>query len=242
MIMLNSISKIVGKAQLRRTVLEDVNWIIRDNTHVAILGSPHSGAGPLLDIIGGMTLPTSGWVDRQATVSVPGGLLRYAARDTTRQLISRLSDIYRVDAIEINTFVTEALGSQVLNVPPGSLQQQLRQQLNLVLTYAFPYDFYLFNSVPSITGDPKIQAFCRKALEQRGKQAGIIIRSTSAKAARRLDPDMMGAVVYAASLTLYERLADAIAVFESLPPENDNAVDQLPDEPPPPLESEDILF
>src|SRR6478736_1783917 len=107
MIILNSVSKVTGKRQFKRVVLEDVNWLIRPRTQVVIIGHRLSGAPMLLNIIAGLALPTSGWMERRSTVSVPGGLLRYALRDTGHQLIARLSRLYRVDAKEINEFMIE---------------------------------------------------------------------------------------------------------------------------------------
>jgi ABC-type polysaccharide/polyol phosphate transport system ATPase subunit len=220
MITLNSVSKVIGKGEFRRSVLEDVSWQIEPRTDVVILGQRNSGASTLVEIIAGTTLPTSGWVDRRATVSMPGGLLRYALRDTTRQLILRLSRVYRVDPDEVSRFVVEGLAApEVLDVPPSSLPRQLKQQMNLLLTYAFPCDFYVFNNSPIGAGDARFEAFCKAALEQRSRQAGLIVRRISARAARSMDPDCLGALVYRGRLTLYARLADAISVFENLPPE-----------------------
>lgn len=53
----------------------------------------------------------------------------------------------------------------------------------------------------------------------------------SGKAARQLDPEMLGAVVYDGNLTLYKKLTDAITVIESLPMEETNpVVGEDPDE------------
>jgi capsular polysaccharide transport system ATP-binding protein len=220
MIVLNSVSKVMGRGDLKRTILDNVNWLIPPRARIVVLGQSHSGASVLLDIIAGTTLPTSGWVERRGTVSVPGGLLRYAMRDTTRQLILRLARLYRVDPKEVVEFIRQAFGSSdILDVPANTLPGRLRQQLNAVLTYAFPCDFYLLGSSGIGIGEAKFQAFCEQALALRCRQSGVII-STSVGKAQRLDRTMMGAVVYRGHLTLYERLPDAITVFECLPAES----------------------
>jgi len=223
MIVLNSVSKSVGRRQFKRVLLEDVNWAIKPRTQVVILGGRHSGAKALLNIIGGIDLPTTGWVERNAKVSIPGGVFRYMLSDTTHQLIARLSRLYHVRAKEINEFVMEAVGRRdILSVTPHSLPAVIRQQLSIALIYAFPYDYYLFESTAIVAGnDMRFRAFCEKAFELRSKEAGIIMTASSGKAARRVSGDMMGAILYHGNLTLYERLSDAIVVFESLPPEED---------------------
>jgi hypothetical protein len=183
-----------------------------------------------MNIIAGNVLPTGGWVERRMTVSPPDGLLRYGARETTRQLISRLSWVHRVDPLEVGAFVVAGLGKDILDAPPRSLPQLLKQQLNTLLNYAFPYDFYLFNNSPVPAGNPEVREFCQKAWAARGRRAGMIVRSTSGKAARQLDPEMSGAVVYHGNLTLYNKLTDAIVVFESLPEEANPVADENPDE------------
>lgn len=221
MIVLNSISKVTGRKRFRRVLLEDVNWVIRPRTKVVILGDRHSGAQALLNIIGGVMLPSVGWVERQGTTSIPGGLLRYTRQDTTYQLIARLSRLYRVDAKEICEFIMLGVGRRdILNVHPRSLPGQIRQQMSILLNLAFPFDFYLLESTSIGAGpDRRFQAFCEKVFELRSKQAGIIMMASSGKTARRVSGEMMGALVYRGNVTLYQRLADAITVFDSLPPE-----------------------
>lgn len=236
MIALWSISKMAGRKQFKNLVLQDVNWIIGPRERIVLLGHPNSGAPALLDIIGGLTVPTSGWVERRATLSVPRGLLRYGGLDTPRQLISRLSRLYQMDAKEVTDFVAAGLGrSDILDLPPRATPGQFKQRLNMILTLAFPFDFYLFHSPPGAGSDRRFEAFCEKAIDLRSRESGIIVRASSSKIARRMNSDMMGALVYQGSLTLYRRLADAIAVFDCLPAEeghqqDDRELDATPSE------------
>ncbi|WP_425065264.1 hypothetical protein [Reyranella sp.] len=225
MIVLNSVSKTISRGRFKRTLLEDVSWAIEARTQVVILGDRHSGAPALLNIIGGLMLPSSGWVERRSTTSIPGGLLRYVRHDTTHQLVARLSRLYRVDQKEITDFVAQGVGRRdILNVPPRSLPAQVRQQVAILLNYAFPVDFYLFESTSiGVNTDRRFQLFCERAFELRSSHAGIIMLASTGKVARRVSSDMMGALVYRGSVTLYKRLADAIMVFESLPPERPSA-------------------
>lgn len=242
-ITLNSISHEVGRSQFRRLVLDDVSWAIRPRTRVVVLGPRNSGAAALLEIIAGLTLPTKGWVDRQAVVSMPaGGLWRYARHDTTRQLISRLSLVYSVDPKEVVDFVVGALErNDFMDIQTRLLPVALRHQISMILTYAFPCDFYLFSNASVGGGDQKFQIVCQRAFELRSRRAGIIMTTNSAKSARRLDTDMMGALVHQGQLTLYRKLSDAITVFESLPPEQHQPEEQLRADDPQPYYEEEVF-
>jgi capsular polysaccharide transport system ATP-binding protein len=236
----NSVSKEIGRRLFKKLVLEDVNWTIEARSRIVILGPRNSGASALVQLIGGMELPTSGWIDRRAVVSIPGGLLRYSRHETMRQLISRLSEIYSVDPRQIADVMTGALDRRdILDTPTRMLPVTLRQQISRALTYAFPCDFYVFNN-PSIGvgGDERFQAFCKRAFDLRCSQAGVVMLSNSGKAVRRFGDEMMGALVHQRRLTVYKNLSDAIAVFESLPPEESVEEEEFNAERPAPEEEE----
>lgn len=243
MIILNSVTKEVGKGRYRRLLLDDVNWVIPPRCRIVVLGQRHSGTPMLLDIVAGLAIPTQGWVERRAIVSVPTGLLRYARHDTVRQLIARLSQIYRVDPDEIVKFAMDALQGRddIMDVPTRGIPPALRQQLNMTLTYAFPCDFYLFNHSIVAGHDPEFREFCRRAFELRSRQAGTIVAVNTSNGARRYDERTMGGLLHRGKLTLYARLADAVTVFDSLPPEEPRLAEQPFVEQEAPLEEEEIF-
>jgi ABC-type polysaccharide/polyol phosphate transport system ATPase subunit len=242
MIILNSVSKEIGKGRFKRLILDDIDWVIPPRCHIVILGQRHSGTPMLLDIVAGLAIPTLGWVDRRATVSVPGGLLRYSRHDTARQLIARLSKIYRVDPDEIVRFVMKALPGHddIMDLPTRGVPPALRQQLNMALTYAFPCDYYLFNSSIVAGQEQDFREFCQRAFALRSRQAGTIVTATTTRVARRYSQRAMGGVLHRGKLTLYVQLADAITVFDSLPPEEPEQADQpsMVEQEPPPEEEE----
>lgn len=218
MIILNSVSKEVGKGLLKKLILENINWVIRPRCRIVVLGQRGSGKSTLLDLLAGMTVPTHGWVERRAMVSVPGGLLRYAIYDSPRQLILRLSHLYHADPKEITEFILQVTQmGDLFDIPVRRLPGVVRSQLNLALTYAYPCDFYLFDG--GIEGGRKreFREFCQRAFEYRSRQAGTIIVTGVSRVARLLGQGAMGGVLYQRKLTLYESVEDAIAVFESLP-------------------------
>lgn len=140
---------------------------------------------------------------------------------TTHQLVERLSQLYGVDPKDVTEFIAQGMDRRdIFDVSPRMLPVQLRKQLTTILTYAFPQDFYLFWHSPVPLGEGRFQTFCQRAYELRSRQAGVIVTTSSSRIARSLGNDMMGALIYHGRFTLYNSLVDAIAVFDSLPPEH----------------------
>ena len=221
MITLNSVSKELGQGRFKTLVLDNVNWTIQRRSRIVILGQRGSGISVLLDILAGLSLPTRGWVERRATISVPGGFLRYSRFSTPRQLILRLSQLYDADPRDIVKFTIGAMQRHdMMDIPVRQLPASIRQQFNMALTYAVPCDFYLFNGAIEAGRNREFRAFCRQAFAMRSKQAGTIVTTSSGRvAAAKVGEGAMGGVLFRSKFTLYKRLEDAIAVFDSLPPE-----------------------
>jgi capsular polysaccharide transport system ATP-binding protein len=222
MIILNSVSKEVGKARFKKLVLDDVTCVIPARSHVVILGHRGAGKTTLLDVMAGSAVPTRGWVERRGTVSVPRGLLRYALYDTPYKLIERMCEIYRADPGDIANFTSHFMQmDDLMNVPVSKMPGWLKSQLNITLTYAFPCDFYLFDGSVEAGRKREFRDACRRAFELRSRQAGTVVVTNTTSAARSFGSSSIGGVLFRRKLTLYERLEDAIAVFENLPDESE---------------------
>ena len=218
MIVLNSVSKDLGKGRLKKRVLDDINWTIPPRHNFVILGQRGSGKSTLLDLVAGLAIPTEGWVDRRARVSVPGGLLKFATFDTPRKLIMRMSELYEADPLSIIEFAIQATQMQeIIDVPIRRFPGWVRTQLNMALTYAFPCDYYLFDGAIDAGRKSEFRDFCRRAFEMRSKSAATIVVTGSARTARTIGNNAMGGLLHRGKLTLYEQVEDAITVFESLP-------------------------
>jgi capsular polysaccharide transport system ATP-binding protein len=219
MIVLNSVSKEVGRGRLKKLVLDNISWVLPPRHNFVILGQRGSGKSTLLDIVAGRAIPTHGWVDRRAQVSVPDGLLKFGGYDTPRKLIKRMSQLYQVDPLAVAEFAVQANQMQeVMDLPLARLPGWLRTQLNLALTYAFPCDYYLFDGTIEAGRKPEFRAFCRRAFEIRSQTSATIVVTGSTKTAKGLANNATGGLLHHGKLTLYQQLEDAITVFESLPP------------------------
>lgn len=220
MIVFHSVSKDVGRGALKRRVLADINWKIPRKAHVVVLG--HTGAGKtlLLSLMAGLSTPTVGWVERPAVVSLPGGVLRFGVHQTPRTLIYRMSEIYRVDPKDVTNFLALFPPIRdVLDIHLNRLRGTIRAQLNAALTYALPCDYYLFDGNIAPGRDHAFQKFCREAFSIRRAQGATIVTANSVKAARGINYEASGALLFRGNLYLFKTLPEAIAVFEKVPVE-----------------------
>jgi capsular polysaccharide transport system ATP-binding protein len=218
-IALHSVSKVLGRGQLETLVLSDISWAIERRSRVVVLGQRGSGKSTLLHIISGLMVPSRGWVERRARISVPGGLLRYGHTGSARHLISRLSTIYGVDAAQALDFVANLAEIEgLMDFPLPHLTRALRTRLNIALTYAFPFDVYIFDAVVDWGISPRMRELCEKIHNVRVRDASIIVATSSTSVARSVGGDPSGAILHKGQVTLFRSLEDAIAVFEDLPP------------------------
>jgi capsular polysaccharide transport system ATP-binding protein len=213
------VTKVAGRKAHHRIVLDEIDWTIPLRSRLVILSVQPADSTTLLDIISGAQLPTSGWVERRATVSTSGGHLRSALPMTTpRQLISKLARIYQVDDAGLVFFVEQfANFGDTMDVQLRFLATSMRHKLSLALFYGIPCDFYLFDGRINL-GSPDIRDRCRGAFEIRHKEAGAILATTHAAAARTFGG--VGGLLHQGHLYMAEHIEDAIAARECLVRDN----------------------
>ena len=219
MISLYSVSKAIGPKRFRRTIAKNITWTIEPRSKTVILGHQRAALSVFLNLIAGLSLPSEGWVRRQGSISVPGGFLRYSRGGTPRDLIELLAPLYRFEAAQVMSFVATVVQyDRLLYTPIRQLPSLLKRELNLALTYAIPCDYYFFDGMPD-GGRPEFRALCKRVLNSRSEEAGMLIATSSNRAARALGPNATAAILYRGSFTVYQHLEDALAIFERLEPE-----------------------
>ena len=218
MITLRAVTKYLGRGAMRIVVLDDIDLTIPRKARLVILGQRGAGKTTLLQIMGGMQLPDSGQVKRRASVSPPAGLVRYArSHGSTRQLAGQLAQIYRMDPKAILEFVKEFVEiGNVLEQPIISLPSPLRQRLDYALTFAIPFDFYLFDERVSPATPTEFRDACHQALQERLRGSGLVFATSSVRLARQFDA--AAAILHSGKLSLFPSVEDAIEVFQKLPP------------------------
>jgi capsular polysaccharide transport system ATP-binding protein len=219
MLALHDVSKVVGHGVRRRLVLDNISWEIPPRAKIAILGHVGSGKSELLALLSGAEVPTTGWVERRAVVLPTFAFLRHGRGPTTpRQLIRRLSPLFRYDPEELSTFVSSIANlRRDMDIPISKLTPGVRSKLNVALTYGVPCDFYLFNKRISF-GPPEMRGAARKAFELRCEHAGVILATNIVKEARDLGG--AGAVLHRGKIVLFDDVEEAIELFARIKPDD----------------------
>jgi capsular polysaccharide transport system ATP-binding protein len=215
MIVLHSVSKVVGHGRLRKVLLDQINWTIPRRSRTVILGQKGAGKTTLVRAINGSIVPTSGWVERRASISF--GVNRFAGNNlSVRQFISRYAYLYRVHPEEIVEFVANfAEVQEFIDVRLGLLPRQVASRVYWSLLLAIPFEFYLVeNAFGERKGD--FGERCRAAFETRVKDAGLILTTSSAKNVAQFEGN--AAVLHAGKLTLFDSVQEAVEVYSALPP------------------------
>lgn len=201
---------------MRKLVLDEINWFVQPRRRYVILGHRGSGKTTLLNIIDGSRFPTKGWVERKGSISPGRGIIRAGANTLTpRQIASRLARLYHQSAGEIIAFIEPfAEIAKVMDYPVGSLPNAIRLRLSYALTFAIPFDLYLFDGGIGPRQDD-FSVRCRHAFDLRCRDAGAIVVTSSPKIAGQFDG--AGMVLHDGKLRLFGSIAEAIAVFNTLP-------------------------
>jgi capsular polysaccharide transport system ATP-binding protein len=201
---------------LRRLVLDDISWTIPPRSRYVILGHKGAGKTTLLNIIGGSHVPTTGWVERRATICPGPGLVRALAVKTPRLIAAQLARVYRMDAEDVVKFAAEFAGMDgAMDVSIASLPNPLRQRFGYALIYAIPFDFYLFDGrIGPQKGD--FANACRAAFDARCKEAGVILMTSVTRTAERFDG--AAGILHDGKIEFFRSVREAISVFRTLEP------------------------
>lgn len=219
MITLRAVTKHFGQGLMRHLVLDDINLAIPPGTQLVVLGQRGAGKTTLLQILSGMQYPSNGSVTRQAIVSPPGGVIRFARPNSTvRQFINQTARTYRMNPMAVLHFVTRCAGiGNVLEQPVMKVSAQLRQRLDYALIFGIPFDFYILDELVAPTVPPDFRDACHQALQTRLRSSGLIYATSSVRLAQQFDA-ASAVILHMGKLTLFPNVKEAIRVFQQLPP------------------------
>ena len=217
-IKLYSVSKTLGTKRFKRTIAKDVTWTIEPRSRYVILSNQPESLSVFVNLIAGLSVPTEGWIKHEGKISPPGGFLRYAVGRTPMEFIRFLAPLYQFDADEVLEFVTATVKyDRLLRTPLERLPAVLKRELNFIMTYAIPCDYYFYGTPRGCR--PDVQKVGQQLLARRRKDATMLLGAGSEPVARSLGSDTRAAILHRGSFTLYEQLEDALLVFAQLDPE-----------------------
>lgn len=216
MILLHSVTKLRGRGEKEKVVIDGIDWVVEPHTSYVILGHRAAGKSTLLQLISGSMTPTTGWVERRGIVSPMSPFLRLAGQFSTPQhMAEHMALLYRTDGKDLCDFVARFADIRnAMDIPIRRLPPLAHQKLGLAFFYGLPCDLYLFDR----TFETRVQGMrekCRQAVEQRRKQCSMILATSSTRAAREFGG--VPGILFRGKLRFFDSLDSAIEIFARLP-------------------------
>lgn len=178
MIRLENISKYYETTRGNKSVLHEINLLIAPGEKVGILGRNGAGKSTLIRIMGGVTLPDSGTITRDMSLSWPLGFdTGVQGTMTGMDNINFICRIYGVDVDEVLPFIEDfsELGRYIYE-PVNSYSSGMKGRLNFAISMAIDFDCMLIDEVLAV-GDQRFKDRCHEELLVKRKERSIVLVS-----------------------------------------------------------------
>ncbi len=187
MIRVTHVSKAYEVRGGSRIVLNDINLSVARGQKVGILGLNGAGKSTLIRVLGGVTLPDEGTVERGMSVSWPltldGGFQGSLTGYDNLKFICR---IYGADIETVLPFVQEfAELGKYLYEPAKSYSSGMRSRLGFAISMAIEFDSYLIDETFAV-GDERFKARCYDELIVKRADRALVLVSHQADTIRSL--------------------------------------------------------
>jgi len=178
MIRLENISKQYETIRGHKTVLHDVNLQIDPGEKVGILGRNGAGKSTLIRIMGGISLPNTGTITQEMSLSWPLGFdTGVQGSMTGMDNVKFICRIYGVDAAEALVFVEDfAELGRYIREPVRSYSSGMKARLSFAISMAIDFDCMLIDEVLAV-GDQRFKERCQEELLVKRKERAIVLVS-----------------------------------------------------------------
>jgi len=195
-------------------VVNQVSIDLPSHRRMAVLGGPESGKTTLIGLLAGVIDPTRGRIERFAHLSFPAGYNRaFRFANTVRQNLAFAAQLYGADPAEVVNFVCGIIDlNDRIDRPMRELPVGMRPVVAFALTYALPFDTYLFDNIIG-PGDAETRDLWRQLFEARAANAGAIVATRQPRVAEAYC-DCALVLRRDAAPVFFESLRDAITLFE----------------------------
>lgn len=201
--------------QRGRNELDRVSIELPSHRRMAILGGQETGKTTLIGLLAGVIDPTGGRIERLAHLSFPAGYNRaFRLANTVRQNVIFAARVYDADPGEVVDFICGILDlNDWIDRPMRDLPVQTRRSVAYALTYALPFDTYLFDNIIG-PGDPATRDLWRVLYEARTATAGAVLATRQPRVAETYC-DCALVLRRDAHPVFFENLREATALFEA---------------------------
>ena len=198
-----------------RTVLRDINLTVRPGQKVGILGLNGAGKSTFIRLLGGVTLPDEGSIERDMSVSWPlalsGGFQGSLTGYDNLKFICR---IYAADISDTLPFVEDfAELGRYLYEPVKSYSSGMRARLAFAISMSFEFDCYLIDEGFSV-GDERFTARGHEELIVKRANRAIVLVSHQAETVRKLCDT--ACVLHEQRLHHFDDLDEAYSYYRSI--------------------------
>ncbi|SHN64945.1 ABC transporter ATP-binding protein [Erythrobacter sanguineus] len=196
-------------------VLKGVSFAINPRDRIGLLGRNGVGKSTLIRLIGGVEMPSSGNVVRRMTCSWPlgftGGFQGSLTGYDNARFIAR---IYDKSYAEMRDFIEDftELGSN-LKMPVKDYSSGMRARLAFALSLAIEFECYLIDEVIMV-GDKNFQDKCKAEFFEKRTDRALLLASHSLEMVKQYCNRAI--VLHNGKATLYEDVAEAVTMYESL--------------------------
>ena len=187
MIRVNGVSKSYEVRGGRRTVLHDINLVVERGQKIGVFGLNGAGKSTLIKLLGGVSLPDEGTIERGMSISWPlaldGGFQGSLTGYDNLKFICR---IYGADIDMVLPFVEEfAELGKYLHEPVKSYSSGMRSRLGFAISMAIEFDCYLIDETLAV-GDERFRARCHDELMVKRADRSLVLVSHQAETIREL--------------------------------------------------------
>ena len=185
MIRLKDISKHYETNGGLKHVLKNVDLQINPGEKVGILGSNGAGKSTLIRILGGITLPDTGSITQEMSLSWPLGFdTGVQGSITGMDNINFICRIYGVDVEDVLPFVESfaELGKDLYE-PVRSYSSGMKARLNFAVSLSIDFDCMLIDEVLAV-GDARFKERCFEELLVKRKERALVLVSHEADVIR----------------------------------------------------------
>lgn len=183
MIELQDLTKSYRTRNGRRYVFRHLSFTFPPKANIGLIGRNGAGKSTLLRLLAGTDRPDSGRIVTDCSLSWPVGLSGgFVSTLTARENVQFVCRVQGAEGAEMRErvgFVEQFAGiGDYFDLPMHSFSSGMRSRVAFGLSMAFDFDYYLIDEVMAV-GDAQFKAISKKVLNQRLRNANVILTSHS---------------------------------------------------------------